>query len=106
MRAAAGLTLLLAMFVAACSPQAMADKTARSMARDVVAPVIASQVPAASQLQAADCVVNAAQMPEVRALARDYGVTAGTLTRDNIRSLALRPAAQSCFAANGIPSVR
>ena len=42
---------------------------------------------------------------EQRALARDVGVEAGTQTVANIRNLALRPAAQACFAASGVPPV-
>ena len=50
--------------------------------------------------------LQAASMPEIRALARDIGVEAGTQTKENIRNLALRPAAQACFAANGVPQVK
>ena len=49
---------------------------------------------------------DAADMPEVRMLARDYGVEAGSQTKENIRNIALRPAAQSCFAGRGVPQVR
>ena len=42
---------------------------------------------------------------EIEALARDVGVVAGTLTKANIRTIALRPAAQACFAANDVPPV-
>lgn len=100
------LGLFAVLLLAACDPQAMADKTARSMAREVIVPVVSRDLPAGPAGQAADCILSAAEITEVRALARDYGVTAGTLTRDSIRNLALRPAAQSCFAANGLPPVR
>ena len=47
----------------------------------------------------------AANLEEVRALAADFGVEAGTLTKENIRNLATRPAAKACFAASGVPPV-
>ncbi len=92
--------------LAACDPQALADKTTRNLARDVVMPVVARDLPAASAEAATECILNAAAMPEVRMLARDYGVEAGSQTKDNIRNIALRPAAQTCFAAHGVPPVR
>lgn len=92
--------------LAACSPQAMADKTIRAMAREVALPVVARDLPAEPAGRAVECILNAAQMPEIRAVARDYGVEAGTQTRENIRNIALRPAAQSCFNAQGLPQVR
>lgn len=92
--------------LAACDPQALADKTTRNIAAGVVQPVVARDLPAGPAGQATDCILNAASMPEIRMLARDTGVEAGTLTRDNIRNIALRPAAQSCFAAQGLPQVK
>lgn len=100
------LILAALMALAACDPQAMADKTTRAMARDVVRPVVSRDLPAGPAEQATECILDAAEITEIRALARDYGVGAGTLTRDNVRNLALRPAAQSCFTAHGIPQVR
>jgi hypothetical protein len=50
--------------------------------------------------------VNAASPDELRLLARDIGVEAGTSTKATIRDIALRPAAEACFAANGLPQVR
>jgi hypothetical protein len=91
--------------LAACDPQVMADKTTRNLARDVVLPVVSRDMPAGPASAAAECILNAADMPEIRALARDYGVEAGTQTRENIRNIALRPAAQACFAASGVPQV-
>jgi len=97
--------LLLPLGLAACDPQAMADKTTRSMARDVVMPVVSRDLPGDVAGRAAECILDAADMPEIRALARDFGVEAGTQTRENIRNIALRPAAQTCFAASGVPPV-
>lgn len=90
----------------ACDPAEVADKAVRRAAADVVFAVVNRDMPAAPAQAATECILNAATMPEIRALARDVGVEAGTLTKDNIRSLALRPAAQSCFAANGVPPLR
>ncbi len=92
--------------LAACDPAEMADKTMRRAAADVVFPVVNRDMPAGPAQAATDCILNAASMPETRALARDIGVEAGTQTVENIRNIALRPAAQSCFAANGVPPIR
>lgn len=92
--------------LAGCDPQALADKTTRNLAAGVVQPVVARDLPAGPAGQATDCILNAASMPEIRALARDTGVEAGTQTRENIRNIALRPAAQACFAAQGLPQVK
>lgn len=98
--------VLAVLAVAACDPQVMADKTTRSLARDVVLPVVSRDMPAGPASAATECILNAADMPEIRMLARDIGVEAGTQTRENIRNIALRPAAQSCFAAAGVPPVQ
>lgn len=100
------LLTLSACALAACDPQAVADKTTRSLARDVVMPVVSRDMPAGPASAATECILNAADITEVRMLARDYGVEAGSQTKENIRNIALRPAAQSCFAANSIPAVR
>ena len=98
--------LLLSLpFLAACDPQAVADNTARRAAADVVEAVVVREMPAAPAKAAAECILQAASIEEVRALAADFGVEAGTLTKQNIRNLALRPVAQSCFAASGVPPV-
>lgn len=101
-----GMVLGSALVLAACSPQALADKTARNMAQDVVTRVVSIDLQGPQAQSATECILNAADMPEVRMLARDYGVEAGSQTKENIRNIALRPAAQSCFAARGVPQVR
>lgn len=106
MKARAATLLICLPFIAACDPQAVADKTTRRMAGDVVEAVVLRDMPAAPAKAATECILQAASVEEVRAIAADYGVEAGTLTKENIRNLALRPAAQSCFAASGVPPVR
>ena len=88
--------------LAGCGP----DTIARKMAADVVRPAVAREMPAGPAEAATECILQAASLPEIRALASDYGVEAGTQTVENIRNLALRPSAQACFAANGVPPVR
>lgn len=92
--------------LAACDPQAMADKTMRSVAYKVVFPVVNRDMPAGPADAATNCILDAATMPEIRMLARDTGVEAGTQTKENIRNLALRPGTQACFAAAGVPPVK
>lgn len=93
-------------FAAACDPQAAFDKSARNMARDVVMPVVNRDMPAEVAARATECILDAATPAEQRGLAADYGVEAGSQTRENIRNLALTPQAQACFAAQGVPPVR
>lgn len=90
----------------ACDPQVFADKTARQIAETVVRPVVNVNMPAGPAQVATDCILAAASPEEIRLLARDVGVEAGTLTRSTIRGIALRPSAQACFAANSLPPVR
>ncbi|NGM47316.1 hypothetical protein G5B31_17400 [Rhodobacter sp. SGA-6-6] len=96
---------LAVLALAACDPQAMADNTARRAAADVVEAVVMREMPAAPAKAATECILQAASIEEVRALAADFGVEAGTLTKENIRNLATRPAAKACFAASGVPPV-
>jgi len=92
--------------LAACDPQALADKAMRRTAETVVRPVIARELPGNVAEAATQCVLDAAGNDEIRALARDVGVEAGTLTVDNIRNLATRPSATACFARNGVPPLK
>ncbi len=92
--------------LAACSPAEVANKVARRAAETVVLPVVNIDMPAGPAEQATACILDAASPAEVDALARDVGVEAGTSTKARIRELALRPAAQACFAARGVPPLR
>lgn len=92
--------------LAGCDPQAAADRTTRGMAREVVLPVVTRELPGPVAEAATACILDAASPEETRALARDYGVEAGTQTRENIRILAERPAARDCFARAGVPPLR
>ena len=98
-------TALLILPLAACDPQVFADKTARQLASQVVFPVVNIEMPAGPAQVATDCILSAASPDELRLLARDVGVEAGTSTKATIRSIALRPAAQACFAAQGVPPI-
>ncbi|MDZ4309744.1 MAG: hypothetical protein U1A24_04185 [Cypionkella sp.] len=104
MRLLAGLAGL--MLLAACDPQVVADKAMRRTAETVVRPVLAQELPGNVAEAATQCVLDAAGTDEIRALARDVGVEAGTLTVQNIRNLATRPTAAACFARNGVPPLR
>lgn len=90
----------------ACSPADLANKLSRRAAESVVQPVVNIDMPAGVANQATACILDAASPAEVDALARDVGVEAGSSTKARIRELALRPAAQACFAANGVPPLQ
>jgi len=87
------LTVALLALVA-CNPQDLADKAVARTAQSVIEPVVGPR--------AALCVVQAAEPAELRALAQDFGVEAGTTTVANIMAIAKRPAAASCLAQAGI----
>lgn len=105
MNRTAGLLLVAALLVSACDPGELADSAVRRAASSVVFPVVNVDMPAGPAQAATDCILNAATADERRLLARDVGVEAGTSTKATIRDLALRPAAQSCFAAAGVPPI-
>ena len=92
--------------LAACDPAEMADKAVRRTAESVVQPVLARELPGPVADAATQCVLDAATIEETRAIARDVGVEAGSQTIQNIRNLATRPAAASCFAARGVPPLK
>lgn len=104
MRAGAALLALLAL--SACDPAEMADKAVRRTAESVVFPVVNIDMPADPAQAATNCILDAASPDELRLLARDVGVEAGTSTKATIRDIALRPAAQACFAAHAVPPIR
>ena len=101
-----GVALLAVSVLAACDPQVLADKAMRRTAETVVRPVMARELPGNVAEAATQCVLDAASPEEIRALARDVGVEAGTLTVQNIRNLATRPTATACFARNGVPPLK
>ena len=100
------LPLLACLLVAACDPAQVMDSAVRRAASSVVFPVVNVDMPAGPAQAATDCILSAASPDEQQLLARDVGVEAGTSTKATIRMIALRPAAQTCFAANGVPQIR
>lgn len=98
--------LLILTAFAACSPADLANKVSRRAAESVVQPVVNIDMPAGVANVATGCILDAASPAEVDALARDVGVEAGSSTKARIRELALRPGAQACFAANGVPPLQ
>ncbi len=92
--------------LAACDPAELVDSALKRTAHTVVFPVVNIDMPAEPARLATNCILDAASQNELELLARDVGVEAGTSTRATIRGIAVRPAAQACFAANGVPPVR
>ncbi|MBL9047141.1 MAG: hypothetical protein JNK34_07485 [Tabrizicola sp.] len=92
--------------LAACDPAEVVDSALKRTAFTVVNPVVSIDLPAEPARLATNCILGAASQDELRLLARDVGVEAGSSTKATIRAIALRPEAQSCFAANGVPQVR
>lgn len=94
---------LCTLLLAACDPAELVDSALKRTAHSVVFPVVNIDMPAEPARLATKCILDAASEDELRLLARDVGVEAGTATKATIRSIAMRPAAQACFAANGVP---
>ena len=76
--------------LAACSPQEVADKVVARTAQTVISPVMGPK--------AALCIVEGADPAELRAIAVDFGVEAGTTTVRNIMAIATRPTVAACIA--------
>ena len=97
----AALTLALS----ACNPMALANAATKQAAEQVIVSVRSQELPAPVAQAAARCVVAEASPEELRAIAADIGVMAGTQTVENIRNLALRPQAVQCFVASSVPAL-
>ncbi len=97
------LSLLAGLVLAACDAAELVDSALKRTVHSVVFPVVNIDMPAEPARLATKCILDAATQEELELLARDVGVEAGTSTKATIRQIALRPAAQSCFAANGVP---
>lgn len=102
----ATLSLITCLLAAACNPTGVLDSALKRTAHSVVFPVVNIDMPAEPARLATNCILDAASTEELRLLARDVGVEAGSATKSTIRAIAVRPAAQSCFAANGVPPIR
>ena len=81
----------------------LVDNGLRRTAYTVVFPVVNIDMPAEPARNATNCILDAASENDLKLLARDVGVEAGTATKATIREIAVRPAAQACFAASGVP---
>lgn len=97
----AALTLALA----ACNPMELADVATKRAAEQVIVSVLSQELPAPVAQAAATCIVAQASPAELRAIAADIGVMAGTQTVENIRNLALRPQVAQCFVASSVPAL-
>ena len=100
MRAAA--IILAAFALAACDPAQVADKVGRRAADTVVRPVVADYVGPGQSEAATRCIVDNASAEDVKALAQDVGVGAGSRTVANVMRIAASPAAAACLAAANI----
>ncbi len=102
----AALSLVAVTMLAACDPAEVVNDALKRTAHTVVFPVVSIDMPAEPARLATKCILDAATQSELELLARDVGVEAGTSTKATIRQIAVRPAAQACFASNGVPPVR
>jgi len=94
--------ILLTMALAACDPAQVADKLGRRAADTVVRPIVADYVPQGLDETATRCIVDNASAEDVKALAQDIGVGAGSRTVANVMRIASQPGAAACLAGAGI----
>ncbi len=94
-----------AFLLAACDPQAAIDITVRRTAAEVVEPVVARELTPPLAKAATECILQAASMPEIRALARDIGVEAGTQTKGEHPQPGPAPRRAGLFRRRGVPPV-
>ncbi|SFP32905.1 hypothetical protein [Tranquillimonas alkanivorans] len=97
-----GRLVLLAAVLAACTPATREDLT-RAAARSAIRPILADVAPGVPLEPAADCVVDNATAPELRALAADSVTGPTASTRQILITVAARPATLQCLAAEGLP---
>ena len=94
--------LLTVRALAACDPAQVADKVGRRAADTVVRPVVADYVAPGQSETATRCIVDNASSEDVKALAQDIGVGAGSRTVANVMRIAATPAAAACLTAANI----
>ncbi len=94
--------LLATTLLAACSPAGIATDLTRRTAKTVVFPVISATTPAPADELITQCILANASNAELNDLARDVGTRAGTLTVQNVRTIADRPATRACIAGQGL----
>ena len=82
--------LVALLAVAGCDPQVVVDKAVARTAETVITPVVGPV--------AARCIIENGTAQELRAIAVDVGVEAGTSTVQNIQAIARRPATLACVA--------
>lgn len=102
MKALAGV-MVIAVAIAACSPEELATDLTRSTARTVVLPVVRDVASPPADTLATECILNNATNAELNVLARNVGNSAGTLTIQTIRTIAERPATRACLTGQGLP---
>lgn len=84
--------------MAACSPTYVADKIGRRTAETVVLPVVSDRIPGGNSSAIARCIIEAASAEDIKLLARDVGVIAGSSTTQTVLRIAAQPNARACIA--------
>ena len=100
-----GRVLIALTALAACNPQETATDITRQAARAVIVPVLAAHMPSPVAEAGADCIIQYATLDDLRALAVDFGNSAGTSTITNVTRLIAKPQVLNCFAQGAIPVI-
>ena len=101
MKSVAGV-MVMALALAACSPDKLATDLTRRTAKTVVLPVVRNVAPPPADTLATECILANATNAELNELARNVGNEAGTLTIQNISTIAERPSTRACVAGKGL----
>jgi hypothetical protein len=101
MKSLAGL-MVMGLVLAACSPDVLATDVTRRAAKTVVLPVLRDVASPPADTLATECILGNASNAELNELARNVGNEAGTLTIQNIRTIAERPSTRACIAGKGL----
>ena len=98
--------LIPLLLLPACDPQALADKAVARAAESVITPIIDDGLSAAQAEGMTRCIVEHAQLSELKSLARDIGTVAGTSTVATVMAIAARPQTVACLLGAGLPQVK
>jgi hypothetical protein len=99
------LVVLSVLSMTACSPQQLADNVTRQAAESVIVPILEDYMPAPQAKGASVCILDNATPDELRMIARDVAVYAGSSTVQNVLAVASRPATLACFRTIGVTSL-
>ena len=86
------------LFLAACATNPV-EQTTRTVARNVVGPIVAERFPGVPAQALTDCIIDNADALELRELARAAVVGVDDTTAGTVRTILSRPETRTCLLA-------